>query len=171
VAALVRPEAVSLSSFADAMEESLRLDEGLPDWILPAFFASEEGFTALCSLSRANEVEAFVAPHGLVPQTTLFWAEGDEFVGRFEIRHRLTDALYEQGGHIGYYVRPSARGQGHATAMLAAGLPMAAEMGINPALVTCDDTNVASRRVIEANGGVPIAPSGAKLRYWVPTAS
>jgi predicted acetyltransferase len=153
------------------MEESLRLDEGLPDWILPAFFASEEGFAALCSLSRANEVEAFVAPHGLVPQTTLFWAEGDEFVGRFEIRHRLTDALYEQGGHIGYYVRPSARGQGHATAMLAAGLPMAAEMGIDPALVTCDDTNVASRKVIEANGGVQIAPSGAKLRYWVPTAS
>ena len=166
----MRPEAVSLPSFADAMEESLQVDDALPDWILPAFFASTEGFAALCSLSRANEDEAFVAPHGLVPQTTLFWAEGDEFVGRLELRHRLTDALYAQGGHIGYYVRPSARRQGHATAMLAAGLPMAAAMGIDPALITCDDTNVASRRVIEANGGVPIAPSGVKLRYWVPTA-
>jgi len=31
-------------------------------------------------------------------------------------------------------------------------------------------TLVRARRVTAANGGVPIAPSGVKLRYWVPTA-
>jgi predicted acetyltransferase len=33
----------------------------------------------------------------------------------------------------------------------------------------CDVTNVASRRVIEANGGVFDDQRGVKLRFWVPT--
>ena len=40
---------------------------------------------------------------------------------------------------------------GHATAMLAAALPVARSLGIDPALLTCDDDNIASRKVIEAN--------------------
>ena len=38
--------------------------------------------------------------------------------------------------------------------MLSAALPVAAGLGIDPVLVTCDDTNVGSRKVIEANGGL-----------------
>jgi len=106
---------------------------------------------------------------GFVPATTLWWADGERFVGRLAIRHRLTPALETLGGHIGYDVRPSARRRGHATAMLAAALPIAASLGISRALVMCDKTNVASRRVIEANGGRPLDATERKLRYWVPT--
>jgi len=53
--------------------------------------------------------------------------------------------------------------------MLRACLPVASGLGIDPALVTCDDTNEASRRVIEAAGGVFEDQRGEKLRYWVPT--
>ena len=42
-------------------------------------------------------------------------------------------------------------------------------VGIDPALITCDDDNVASRRVIEANGGVYEDQGGVKLRFWMPT--
>jgi predicted acetyltransferase len=73
------------------------------------------------------------------------------------------------GGHIGYDVRPSARQRGHATAMLAAALPVARGLGIDRVLVTCDDDNIASRKVIEASGGVLEDQRGDKLRYWVPT--
>jgi predicted acetyltransferase len=73
------------------------------------------------------------------------------------------------GGHIGYLVRPSARRQGHATAMLAAVLPHARAPGIDSALVTCDVDNVASRKVIMANGGVLEDELDGKLRFWVPT--
>jgi len=72
------------------------------------------------------------------------------------------------GGHIGYDVRPSARRPGHATAMLAAALPVARSLGISEALLTCLDTNIGSRRVIEANGGQFIGISGPKRRYLVP---
>jgi predicted acetyltransferase len=106
---------------------------------------------------------------GFVPMTTLWWAEDDRMLGRLSIRHRLTPALEKLGGHIGYDVRPSARRRGHATAMLAAALPRAAALGIDRALVMCDLTNTASRKVIEANGGELIDLAHDKRRYWVPT--
>jgi len=38
----------------------------------------------------------------------------------------------------------------------------------SPALVMCDQTNVASRRVTEANGGCPLDATERKYRYRVP---
>ena len=110
-------------------------------------------------------------PESKVAETTLWWVEGDEYLGRLSIRHELTDVLREFGGHIGYVVRPSARRQGHAGAMLAASLPIAQGLGIDPALVTCDADNAGSRRVIESGGGVLEDQREDKLRFWVPTSS
>jgi predicted acetyltransferase len=106
-------------------------------------------------------------PAGLVPSTTLWWVDGDDYLGRIAIRHRLTPSLLEYGGHIGYDVRPTARRRGHATAMLAAALPAASALGIDPVLVTCDTDNTGSRKVIEANRGVLEDRRGIKLRYWI----
>jgi predicted acetyltransferase len=77
--------------------------------------------------------------------------------------------LFEQGGHIGYDVRPSMRRRGYATAMLREALPIAKSLGIDPALITCRQDNVASRKVIEANGGIFDDQRGDILRFWVPT--
>jgi predicted acetyltransferase len=101
--------------------------------------------------------------------TTLSWVHDDEVLGRLAIRHRLTPALEAAGGHIGYDVRPGARRQGHATAMLHAALPIAHALGVNPALLTCEKPNTASQRVIEANGGQLLDERGSKCRYLVPT--
>jgi predicted acetyltransferase len=108
-------------------------------------------------------------PEGIVSATTLWWVDGNEWLGRLSIRHELTDVLREFGGHIGYVVRPSARRQGHASAMLAAALPIARDLGIDPALLTCDAANVGSRRVIDSNGGVFEDQRDDRLRFWVPT--
>ena len=107
-------------------------------------------------------------PAGYVPATTLWWVDGTDYLGRISVRHRLTPTLLEWGGHIGYDVRPSARRRGYATAMLAAVRPVAAGLGIDPALVTCDLDNIGSRKVIEANGGVLEDQRAGKLRFWVP---
>jgi predicted acetyltransferase len=108
-------------------------------------------------------------PAGWVTGTYLWMVEDDEVLGRISLRHALTPFLLEVAGHIGYAVRPSARGRGVATRALALMLPVAAARGIDPALVTCDEANVASRRVIEANGGRLEDERGGKLRFWVPT--
>lgn len=131
-------------------------------WDDPGEFASYVGRL------RADALAESPRPHGHVPGTTLWWIDDREYLGRLTIRHRLTPHLLEVGGHIGYDVRPSARRRGHATAMLAAALPEARGLGIDPALLTCDEDNVASRKVIEANGGVLEDTRKGKLRYWVP---
>jgi predicted acetyltransferase len=106
---------------------------------------------------------------GLVHQTVLWFVDGVEFLGRLSIRHDLTPALTEVGGHIGYCVRPSARRHGYATQMLTQSLPIAAALGIEPALVTCDVDNAGSRKVIESAGGELEDERHGKLRFWVPT--
>jgi predicted acetyltransferase len=172
---LRRPHTRFRTSFADAVAEFR--GEGLDDRT-----RSDQDLTAYAGWSTVDGVadyvraitvdaedEALLAP-GQVPSTRLWWTRGGEYLGRVDVRHRLTPGLTEVGGHIGYAVRPSARRRGHATAALRLMLAIAAEHGIDPALVTCDVDNVGSRRVIEANGGVLEDTRGEKLRFWVPTA-
>jgi predicted acetyltransferase len=170
---LIDPTVRLRTSFLAAVAE-FRADGDFPvPWFVteidPAALTDAAGFSAYIARLLNERTEAGVRSLGFVPMTTLWWAEGDHMLGRIAVRHRLTPALEKAGGHIGYDVRPSARRQGHATAMLAAALPLARALGITQALLTCDDTNTASRRVIEANGGRFIDMAGRKRRYWVPT--
>jgi len=128
-----------------------------------------EGFAAYVQQIRREADEDAPRPAGWVPCTTLWYVEGVEYLGRLAIRHRLTDSLRDSGGHIGYDVRPTARRRGYATAMLGDALPVARALGLDQVLVTCDTDNVASRKVIEANGGRYEDTRGNKLRYWIPT--
>jgi predicted acetyltransferase len=135
-----------------------------------AEWATDEAFRAFAASIRAEALEDTPRPADFVPATELWWVEGDEFLGRIAIRHRLTPRLLEIGGHIGYDVRPTARRRGHATEMLRQALGLAHDMGIKLALITCDVDNIGSRTVIESNGGVLEDERGGKLRFWAPTA-
>ena len=107
--------------------------------------------------------------------STRFAFAGETLVGRVSIRHVLSEFLLKLGGHIGYGVLPAFRGQGYAREILRLSLPLARELGIERALLTCDENNIPSARVIEANGGVleDIVEHGPGLprrkRYWVVT--
>jgi len=127
-------------------------------------------FAAYVSRVQARSQGAHL-PTGWVPSTELWHVDGDQFIGRLSIRHRLTTELRQVGGHIGYDVRPSARRQGHASEMLRQALPIAKTLGIDPALLTCDRDNAASRRVIEGCGGLLEGETPEKLRFWVPTSA
>lgn len=130
---------------------------------------SPEVFAGFVTGLRGQAREDAPRPPGYVPSTTLWWVGGAEYLGRIAVRHGLTDALRQRGGHIGYDVRPGARRRGHATAMLAAALPVARNLGIERALLTTDPGNVASQRVILANGGIPDGERGGVSYFWLPT--
>jgi predicted acetyltransferase len=169
---LVEPTTRLRQSFVEAILE-FQQDRDFPaPWFVrdvePEALVDPAAFAAYVERVRSEREEATARAIGFVPMTTLWWVEGDRMLGRVGIRHRLTEALKLAGGHIGYDVRPSARGRGHATSILAAALPVAASLGISEALLTCDETNVASQKVIEANGGRLIDILQGKLRYWVP---
>lgn len=108
----------------------------------------------------------------------VFWLWDGAFCGAINLRFvpGTLDLPPHVSGHIGYAVVPWKRGRGHATRALALLLPIARELGLPRVLVTCDNGNAASRRVIEANGGIPAGtvPSPApsrerKLLFWVAT--
>jgi predicted acetyltransferase len=79
-----------------------------------------------------------------------------EFCGSIGFRWQIgTTALPPHClGHIGYSVVPWKRGLGYATRALALLLPDARREGLEFVEITADVHNLASRRVIEANGGV-----------------
>jgi predicted acetyltransferase len=110
---------------------------------------------------------------GFVPYTNFWLIDGNEYIGQLSIRHQLNDLLLKIGGNIGYQIRPSKRCQGYGKIILQLGLDKAREMGIPRALVTCDENNIASKKVIEYNGGkfenaVDVEGSPLKkLRYWI----
>ncbi|HEY6746793.1 MAG TPA: GNAT family N-acetyltransferase, partial [Mycobacteriales bacterium] len=90
-----------------------------------------------------------------VPVTQLWYVDGSTYLGTVVIRRELAPQLARVGGHIGYHVVPSYRRRGHAGRMLGDALVFCAHFGLRRVLLTCQPTNVASRKVIEANGGQP----------------
>ena len=121
--------------------------------------------------TSSPEVEAF--PRAGSRGTTFWLVDGDRFIAKVEVRHRLTDALRRRGGHVGYAVRPTIRRRGYGTLALSMVLPRCLDLGLDPILVTCDESNEGSRRIIEANGGVlqDVVQVGDNMsptmRFWI----
>lgn len=112
-------------------------------------------------------------PRDWVRGEFLFIEVDGTVVGRLSIRYELNAYLREFEGHIGYAVLSRYRRRGYASFAVRDGLARLHQAGIEMALITCDEDNDASVRVIEAEGGVfeRIAESGPvrKRRYLVPT--
>ena len=103
---------------------------------------------------RQQSDTSIQAKEGRVHATNWWIVEDDTYLGAISLRHTLNDFLLAAGGHIGYGVRPTARRRGLATWALRAVLPNARSLGLTRVLLTCDDENVGSARIIENNGGV-----------------
>jgi predicted acetyltransferase len=112
---------------------------------------------------------------GWVPNSTYWLLNGGrEVLGAVNIRNRMNEHLLHEGGHIGYGIRPSRRRRGYATRLLAMSLEQAAALGIERALVCCDQENEASARTILRNGGLTDSSytdekGQVVLRFWIET--
>ena len=86
------------------------------------------------------------------------WMWDGEFCGSIGFRWKpgTTDLPPHCLGHVGYSVVPWKRRRGYATHALRLLLPYARAEGLAYVELTTDADNVASRRVIEANGGILI---------------
>jgi predicted acetyltransferase len=174
VTALSRPDVALHASWAEAVAEFHAIGEvhmhGSGLWDFEHVDVTEAGCRVIVDHLNAQADPAVEMPEGKV-HCTYFWiTDGDEFVGYLALRHALSPWLLEEGGHIGYAVRPSRRRQGHAVRALELAVAEAAALGMDRVLVTCDHDNDGSRRVIERAGGVLEDVRNGKRRYWIETA-
>lgn len=107
-----------------------------------------------------------------VPATLFFFMEDNALLWALHIRHHIDHPnLRETGGHIGYGLRPSARGKWLAREMLTLGLEKTRKLGLDRVLLTADEDNPASWKTIEACWWVferTAEKDGRTLRrYWI----
>lgn len=109
------------------------------------------------------------------PKSSVFFLRDDEIgkiVGFFIFRHNLNfwdDAI--SGWHIGYGIIPSERWKWYGKDWLKLLLQEAKKLSFEKVFISCDDDNIASSKVIEANGWELekyTERNGVKgRRYWI----
>jgi predicted acetyltransferase len=161
---LVAPTLDRLPQFADALRRGWSPDSVrgrvAADEALAAIEADAAGFIA-----RQTDPDAKGSPVTLPDGTTVarlpgrhFWIWDGEFCGALGLRWQNGSAALPAHvlGHVGYSVVPWKQGRGCATAALRAVLPHARALGLPCVEITTDPDNLASQKVITANGGVLI---------------
>ena len=114
----------------------------------PAAGMGRDDFAAYV-LGLKDEAAGVDLPAGWVPATKYILVNDDgEYVGIFNLRHELNDALRAGAGHIGYGIAPEWRGHGYATEGLRLTLLKARdEFGIREAYLSVHKDNPASLAV------------------------
>lgn len=180
---LIWPSLESLPAYRDALERGWS-----PDNVRGAAAAQEE--LAQIAVDPSAFVESLVdreargAPITLpdgrsIPRLPGYrrWMWDGGFCGSIGLRWQpgTSELPPHVPGHVGYAVVPWRRRRGHATAALRLLLDDARTEGLQWVDLTTDTDNIASQRVIAANGGVqmpglraPLLPGGPHgLRYRI----
>ena len=165
---LAEPSEKYIKSYIEAFEEYKQHN------------VSSYGFSDAATVNILEKFDNYKTERNLRPDRVgahFFWLVDDDkdyFIGEISIRHNLNAALEKYGGHIGYGIRFSEWNKGFGTLMLKLALIEAKKIGLSKVLVTCDDSNAASARVMEKNGFVLgdiiknnfDGKSFATRRYW-----
>ena len=166
---LVKPDLSYADEIIKYKEESLKenpLINGAAG--LNNFSSIEDWLEELKKRSSEDTV-----PEGLVPSSTYLGVrEKDNYIiGMIDIRHYLNDFLKQFGGNIGYGVRKTEKNKGYAKQMLKLALEKCKELKIKKVLITCDEDNIASEKVIlSANAkfeDIRNIDGENKKRFWI----
>lgn len=74
-------------------------------------------------------------------------------------------------GCISFSIRPDERNKGYASELLSLMIDKCGNFGLKEACISCYESNIASKNVIEKNGGVLektfVYSNGPALKYWI----
>lgn len=130
-------------------------------------------------LNRVNicATDEILSPYKTLTSTFLAVRKDDnKIIGTIQVRHTLTDELLEDGGNIGYSIRPDERKKGYATQMLKLALEFCKKLGLNKVLLDCEESNIASAKTMLKCGAIfdkrqinPLPGGGVETlhKYWI----
>lgn len=159
---LLRPTVAHLESYVDALKRGWSPDHVRGRAAALEALAEIEADPA-AFLSGMEDLDAKGAPIKMPDGTFVKrlpgfhrWMWDGEFAGTIGFRWQpgTTDLPPTCLGHIGYSVVPWKRRRGYAREALRLMLPQVRVSGLAFVEITTDPDNVASQRVVEANGGV-----------------
>ncbi len=94
---------------------------------------------------------------GELPTSVFDLFDNEKIVGLVQIRHRVSAGIgvpKECASHIYYEIEEKYRNKGYGKEALRLALDYANNLGIKTVVVTCDENNLASKKIIETNGGL-----------------
>jgi predicted acetyltransferase len=157
---LVWPAREYLSGYVQALEQGWSPDNLRPEASAEhlARIRRDPDLFIAQQVDREGKGPPITLPGGaIVPRLPAFsmWMWDGDFCGSIGLRWQRGTAELPPYclGHIGYSVVPWKRTRGYATRALQLLLPRARAEGLPYVELTTDADNVASRRVIETNGG------------------
>lgn len=179
---LVEPTRELLTAYGGALQRGWSPDNERDETRFEELAAIESDPESLLKKMDDREAEAgpIRLPDGsLAPRLPGFrrWIWDGDFAGSIGLRWQPGTPQLPPWclGHIGYSVVPWRRRLGYATAALALMLPEARKENLPYVEITTDPDNIASQRVIVANGGTlverfdsgPAYGNAEKLRYRI----
>ncbi|EEF58282.1 GNAT family N-acetyltransferase [Pedosphaera parvula] len=111
------------------------------------YAAGETDFSAYLEF-LASVAEGRTLPENCAPYHTFWMIQDEDILGVARVRPKLDLEGERYHGHIGYDVLPSQRNKGYGTALLRMTLLEARHLGLNRVVLTCQETNLPSRRVL-----------------------
>jgi predicted acetyltransferase len=118
-----------------------------------------------------------LSPYGTITSSFVALRKGDnKVIGTIQVRHTLTEELRDNGGNIGYAIRPDERKKGYATQMLKLALEFSKNLGLDKVLIDCEESNIASAKTMIKCGAIfdrkqiiPLPDGEIEIlhQYWI----
>ncbi|MCR5265808.1 MAG: GNAT family N-acetyltransferase [Cyanobacteria bacterium RUI128] len=96
-----------------------------------------------------NQEKGIDLPENFLPSITYWLVDNGEYMGTVNIRPKINDALVEYGGSCGVALRSSVRGKNLGLLIVKLALDKMRELKVSPIVLTCEENNEKSWRIIE----------------------